>query len=532
MSKISWGAKIEEFYRARAPLIVVETSEEERSLATLKQVCQNLGCQLITCDLAEGMSTSAKSLLAGPSAKDPLSLLEQIEKATANGIYVLKDFHEVWNNPQVKRKLRNMAQRFKYVLKTLVVICPNIRLPDELQDEAVILPLPLPNPQELGGVLDDLLRNPKIQLCLDKPGREKLLRSASGLTGSQAQRAFARAIVQDGVLDEQAISIVLQEKRRVIAQTRALEFFDSNESRETVGGLDILKQWAEQRSRAATDEARDFGLPSPKGVALFGISGTGKSLAAKMFANMWQIPLIRLDVGSLFGGIVGESESITRQALRTVEAIAPCIVWIDEIEKALARGDQDGGTSQRVFGSILIWMSEKTAPCFVVATANDITKLPAELLRKGRFDEIFFLDLPNRTERREIFGVHLKKRGRNPNQFNLDLLAQEASGYVGAEIEQAVTDALFVAFNEGKRTLKTEDIVNALKAQVPLAVSQREVVEHLQKWPRDGRARIASSPDVAEENTPPAIATTPFEFRPKNSSRKRPGKSTEEEAVE
>jgi SpoVK/Ycf46/Vps4 family AAA+-type ATPase len=259
--------------------------------------------------------------------------------------------------------------------------------------------------------------------------------------------------------------------------------------------LDTLKQWLEQRRQACTKDARDFGLPPLKGLALIGIPGTGKSSSAIMTASMWQMPLIRLDVGGLFGSLVGETEAATRQALRIVEAVAPCIVWIDELEKAMSRGGLDGGTSDRVFGTILTWMAEKTAPCFVVATANDISKLPPELLRKGRFDEVFFLDLPTQAERREIFAVHLKKRGRNARAFNLDLLSQAANGYVGAEIEQAVTDALFLAYNEGKRDLKTDDIVNALKTQVPLSVSQRETIENLRQWLRDGRARAASGTD-------------------------------------
>jgi SpoVK/Ycf46/Vps4 family AAA+-type ATPase len=526
MVDLSWNKQVEEMFRARAPLIVIETVEEERALKALKQISQDLDIQFNACDLAEGMGNASRSTPTGMPAKDPLSLLEQIEKSQADGIYVLKDFHDAWNTPQVKRCLRNAAQRYKYICKSLVVLCPVAQLPKELEDEAVVIRMPLPNPQELDDVLYNLLRNPDVHITLDKSARERLIRAAAGLTAAQAQRAFARAMIQDGVVDESAIEIVMQEKRHVIAGSKALQFYDAAESNKTVGGLNMLKQWLEQRSRACSNDARDFGLPPPKGVLLIGIPGTGKSLTAKMIASMWQMPLLRLDVGSLFGSLVGQSEADTRQALRIVEAVAPCILWIDEMEKAMSRGGLDGGTSDRVFGGLLTWMAEKTAPCFVVATANDISKLPPELLRKGRFDEVFFLDLPNQAERKEIFAVHLKKRGRNPREFNLDLLAQTANGHVGSEIEQAVIDALFIAFNEGKRDLKTDDIVNAINATVPLSVSQHEIIENLRQWLRDGRARAASGTDATEISEQSPAKTTPIDIRPKGPTPKRPRNST------
>jgi SpoVK/Ycf46/Vps4 family AAA+-type ATPase len=313
---------------------------------------------------------------------------------------------------------------------------------------------------------------------LTKLGREKLVQAALGLTAAQAQRVFAKAIVADGVLDDRDIGLVTDEKKQIIRESEALEFYPVTETLADVGGLGVLKDWLRLRERAFTQEARAYGLPSPRGVALIGIPGTGKSLTAKMIGGLWQLPLLRLDVGALFGSLVGESEERARRALRLAETCAPAVVWIDEVEKALASGGLDGGTSTRVFGTILTWMQEKTAPVFVVASANDISRLPPELLRKGRFDEIFFLDLPTLAERKEIFAVHLRK-------------------YVGAEIEQAIVDAMYVGFGAG-REFTTEDVAAALKRQVPLSVSARETVGALRNWLREGRAQSASFQEARE----------------------------------
>jgi SpoVK/Ycf46/Vps4 family AAA+-type ATPase len=332
---------------------------------------------------------------------------------------------------------------------------------------------------------------------LTKLGREKLVQAALGLTTAQAQRVFAKAIVADGVLDDRDIALVTEEKKQIIRENEALEFFAVTETLGDVGGLGVLKDWLRLRERAFTQEARAYGLPSPKGIALIGIPGTGKSLTAKMIGGLWQLPLLRLDVGSLFGSLVGESEERARRALRLAETVAPCIVWIDELEKALASGGMDGGTSTRVFGTILTWMQEKTAPCFVVATANDVGALPPELLRKGRFDEIFFLDLPTLDERKEIFAVHLRKRNRMPHDFDLPRLAGESEGYVGSEIEQAVIDAMYLGFGAG-REFTTDDVSASLKRQVPLSVSQRETIGALREWLREGRAQSASFLEVKQ----------------------------------
>jgi SpoVK/Ycf46/Vps4 family AAA+-type ATPase len=405
---------------------------------------------------------------------------------------VLKDFHECWNVAVVKRKLRSLAQRLKFTRKSILITSPSSKIPPEFKDEAVLLDFPPPTASELDAVLNTLARAPGVKVSLTKLGREKLVQASLGLTSAQAHRVFSRAIVTDGTLDDRDISLVTDEKKQIIRESEALEYYEFTESPADVGGLDILKEWLRLREKAFTQAARDYGLPPPKGIALIGIPGTGKSLTAKMIAGLWRLPLLRFDIGSLFGSLVGESEERARRALQVAGAVAPCVLWLDEMEKSLAHGGQDAGTSTRVFGTILTWMQEKTVPCFVVATANDISALPPELLRKGRFDEIFFLDLPTQVERAEIFSVHLRKRKRLVQDFDVNRLAAESGGYVGAEIEQAIIDAMYVGFNEN-REFTTQDISKSLERQVPLSVSQRETVDALRDWLHQGRAQSASS---------------------------------------
>lgn len=490
--------ELEVFLRARFVLIVLTTIEEERALQIVKNVCDRLNRPCLSWDVSDGFCAVTGTTGSVPSARDAKTALEQIDKAGGDALYVLRDFHECWKNFELKRKLRSVTQRLRSTKKSILITTPVNGVPDELRDEAVMIELHLPDAPELSAVLDRLTETPGVKVNLTRLGREKLVQAALGLSASQARRVFAKAIVSEGVLDDRGIDLVALEKKQIISESKALEFYSVTESVDDVGGLEVLKEWLQLRERAFTREARDYGLPSPKGIALIGIPGTGKSLTAKMIGGLWRLPLLRLDVGALFGGLVGESEENTRRALRLAETVAPCIVWIDEMEKALAQGGLDGGTSLRVFGTILTWMAEKTAPCFVVATANDISRLPPELLRKGRFDEIFFLDLPTETERREIFRVHLAKRKRIPVDFDLDRLARASEGYVGAELEQAIVDAMYVGFNEQRREFTSDDIARAIGHQVPLSVSQRETIAALRAWLHEGRAQSASRIEETE----------------------------------
>ncbi len=498
------------YLRARFTLLVLVTQEEERLMQTIRELCESTRRNCLSWDLADGFQLLAGNITV-PTARDPLSALEQVDKGEAETIYILKDFHEAWSNAQIKRKLRNVVQRLKFTKKSILVTAPTGKIPDELRDEVVIVNFPAPSADELEEVLNRLTQTPGVRVQLTPLGREKMVQAALGLTSAQAGRVIAKAIVSDkeARLDDQDIDLVTEEKKQIIRESEALEFHPVTETPDDVGGLDVLKEWLRLRERAFTQEARTYGLPAPKGIALIGIPGTGKSLTAKMIGGLWRLPLLRLDIGALFGSLVGESEERARRALRLAETVAPCLVWIDEMEKALAHGGLDSGTSTRVFGTILTWMQEKTAACFVVATANDISSLPPELLRKGRFDEIFFLDLPTQAERKEIFTVHLRKRRRLPQDYDLDGLAQACEGYVGAEIEQAIIDAMYVGFNAG-REFTSQDILAALKRQVPLSISQRETIGALRNWLREGRAQSASFVETREAEQ----QFVPLEIRP------------------
>lgn len=494
---MAFEQELDIYLRSRFTLMVLVTPEEERALQSVKQVCDRAKRPCLSWDVADGFQAIINWSGSMPSARDPLSALEQVDKADGDGLFVLKDFHDCWSNPQFKRKLRSVSQRLKFSKKSILITAPSGKIPLELKDEAVILEYPLPKNEELETVLGRLTQTPGVKVNLTKLGKEKLIQAALGLTSAQAQRVFAKAIVSNGVLDDRDINLVTEEKKQIIRESQALEFYAVHETPNDVGGLGVLKEWLRLRERAFSQEARNYGLPAPKGIALIGIPGTGKSLTAKMIGGLWQLPLLRLDVGSLFGSLVGESEERTQKALHLAETVAPCILWIDEIEKAFSFGGSDGGVSKRVFGTILTWMQEKTAPCFVVATANDISSLPPELLRKGRFDEIFFLDLPTAAERQEIFTVHLKKRSRLPQDFDTAQLARQSEGYVGAEIEQAIIDGMYVGFNQG-REFSTSDLAHALKRQVPLSVSQQETIEGLRRWLKEGRAQSASFEEIRE----------------------------------
>ena len=492
------------YLRARVALIVLVTVEEQRALEVLDEVRKGRDAEadLVLWDVADRFSSKAGRQL--PDAADPIAALDKVKelalKAPARrDLYVLKDFHEFWGkDPRVRRKLRSLAQQLVYTGASLVVTTPSRTVPMELRDDAVVVEMPLPASDALRTALDTLIDDTKgVRSRLTPHGRARLAQAALGLTAAQAKRAFAKAIVRDEVLDDRGIDAVVAEKKAIIRESQALEFYPAEETPDDVGGLDSLKRWLALRERAFTEEAAAYGLPAPKGLALIGIPGTGKSLTAKMIGGLWRLPLLRLDIGALFGSLVGESEERVRRALQLAETVAPCILWIDELEKGLSGGDADGGTSQRVFGTILTWMQEKTAPVFVVATANDVTALPPETLRRGRFDDIFFLDLPTEEERREIISVHLRKRRRDPGAFDVYHLAQVSDGFTGAELEQAIVDALYHAFSED-RDVRTADVTAAVTRAVPLSRSQREVIERLRSWLREGRAQSASFAEAAQ----------------------------------
>lgn len=504
MSTAGIHDEIRLYLRARVALIVLVTVEEQRALEVLDQVRRDRdpASDLVGWDIADGLESASGRQLpkAGTPPEALAKILELAQKEPQRrDLYVLKDFHAFWErDPAVRRRLRNLAHKLVYTGSSLIVTTPVRTIPAELGDDAVVVEMPLPEADALRRELDQLVDSTKgVKSTLTPAGRSRLAQAALGLTAAQARRAFAKAIVRDEVLDDRDIDAVVAEKKAVIRESEALEFYSAEESPDDLGGLDVLKDWLRLRERAFSDAAREFRLPAPKGMALIGIPGTGKSLTAKMIGGMWRLPLLRLDVGALFGSLVGESEERVRRALRLAETVSPCVLWIDEVEKALASGGHDGGTSQRVFGTVLTWMQEKTAPVFVVATANDVSALPPETLRRGRFDEVFFLDLPTEEERREIITVHLRKRGRKPEDFDVFQLAGQTDGFVGAELEQVIVDAMYEAFAD-ERDITTADIARAAARTVPLSRSQREVIEDLRAWLREGRAQSASFAGAAQ----------------------------------
>ena len=486
---MSFAKQLDAYFRSRCTLIVIVTTEEERALGEVIQACSTSQRKCMRWDLALGLREAGSK----PSKPmDPKTLLETVGSSSGKVVYVLHDFHEIWKDVSRKRELRSLAQTLRTSEATIVVTIPRNEVPEELKDESVIVDLPIPDEKEIEDLLTKITSGQSVKVDLSENARRKLIQAALGLTIAQARRAFSEALISSNGLNEESIQFVLSQKKQVLRQSEALEFYSSTETMDNVGGLDQLKQWLRDRERAFSKEAADYGLPAPKGVVLLGIPGTGKSLTAKMVSGLWQMPLLRLDVGALFGSYVGQSEERLRRAINLAETVAPCVLWIDELEKGFAQGGLDGGTSQRVFGSLLSWMQDKKAPVFIVATANDVSSLPPELLRRGRFDEIFFLDLPTHAEREDIVKVHLKKKRRKISNFDIRGLAAASTGFVGAEIEQAISDAMYTAFNDGGRDVTSADVLHAMSRLVPLSRSQREKIDQLQKWLREGRALSAS----------------------------------------
>jgi SpoVK/Ycf46/Vps4 family AAA+-type ATPase len=422
------------------------------------------------------------------SAPDPSSALETIAHYPEPALFVLRDFHPHIDTAVVLRRLRELAMELPGTGKSVVLLSPVLRVPEELEKEITVIDVPPPDLDELGSVLAELEADVGVaerRVQLTAAGRERLLRTALGLTAAEFAAVLSRALVNDGVLSDDDLALVLEEKKQSVRRSGILEFYEASEGMEQVGGLENLKAWLAKRYDAFTEDARRYGLSEPRGVLLLGVQGCGKSLVAKAVSQTWQMPLLRLDVGRVFGRYIGESEAGIRAAIRTAEAIAPAILWIDEIEKGFAGAvtqAHDTGVSARVLGTFLTWLQEKRRPVFVVATANTIYQLPPELLRKGRFDELFFVDLPSREERQQILAVHLRKRRREPHHFDLSMLAEASEGFTGAEIEQAIQEALHDAYADGRREVVTADIATALGAMVPLSITMSEPIEAMRRW--------------------------------------------------
>lgn len=449
--------------------------------------------------------------------QNPLEVLAYIlnsKKSREKNIFVLDDINNHIDRDEVKLMFRKIAEATNN--NTHAIILSSIyRLPAELEKYITVLQIPLPKRNELGEVLDIVAKQSKVELKTNL--RNRLIDAALGMTSMEADLAYCLASVKDG-FDDKSPFTVSSEKEQIIRKSGILDYFPKNESLKDVGGMENLKEWLKKRQLAYDKEARDWGLKEPKGLLLLGVPGCGKSLIAKSIASSWNMPLLRLDVGKVFQGIVGSSEDNIRKAIATAEAVAPCVLWIDEIEKGLSgvqsSGATDGGVTSRIFSTILTWMQEKTAPVFVVATANNINQLPPELLRKGRFDEIFFVDLPSQKEKENIFSIHLQKNRQNVSSFALDILAQKAEGFNGAEIEECVKEAMFTAYVESQESniapkLQMIHILDAIKNTVPLSKTMEKQITDLRKF-AVSRAKNASKEIVLENRMEmPILLTRP-----------------------
>ena len=479
--------------RACYPLIYIPTTEEERLEQAIVTVAQQLGNRNVYIwDFVNGYQENPNN--AGFGRRNPLQALEYVTKIPekAGGIFILRDFQRFLEDIAVSRQLRNLARVLKSQAKNIVIVAPQIQIPAELSEVLTVLDFALPTAPEIRTEIERLTAataQPLPNKLLDE-----LVRSAQGLSLERIRRVLTRAIAFNGRLEPEDAELILEEKRQSIRQTQILDFYPATEQISDIGGLDNLKDWLLRRGGAFSEKARAYGLPHPRGLLLVGIQGTGKSLTAKAIAHHWHLPLLRLDVGRLFGGLVGESESRTRQTIELAEALAPCILWIDEIDKGFsgADGKGDSGTTSRVFGTFITWLAEKTTPVFVVATANNIRALPPEIMRKGRFDEVFFVGLPNQSEREAIFKVHLARlRPHNLGNYDIKRLGYETPDFSGAEIEQTIIEAMHLGFSQN-RDFTTDDILEAASQIIPLAKTAQEQIQFLQNWVAAGKARLAS----------------------------------------
>ena len=485
------------FLKARYPIIYINTIEEDRvEYVIRKNIKTNLNRSIYTWDFVDGYTNNPNN--EGFAKRNPLQALELVERLNAEtpALFLLKDFNRFLTDLSISRKLRNISRILKLQPKTIVIIGSDLTIPTELQDLVTLIEFELPLEDEINQELSRLVNS--LNIKIDSQLFENLTRACQGLSLERIRRVLSKIIATYKTIDDNSIAVLLSEKKQIISQTEILEYYSVNEKMTNLGGLDNLKDWLKKRKTAFSIQASNYGLPTPRGLLLIGIQGTGKSLTAKAIANEWQLPLLKLDVGKLFGGIVGESESRLRQMINVAETISPCILWIDEIDKAFTNTESkgDSGTSNRVLATFISWLSEKTRPVFVIATANNIDLLPLEIIRKGRFDEIFFLDLPKQDEREEIFKIHLQEfRPNTWESFNYSKLAQVSESFSGAEIRQSIIEGMYHAFYE-KREFTTDDICLALTEFIPLADLESDQMVRLQNWASSGRIRLASSKHI------------------------------------
>ena len=536
MKSQTFKEKFVNMVNAGFPYLYIPTYEEQRAQSQIEEIIHRSGDikterELYYWTQTEGLVKIPKEKDAPLSVingtKEPIKALESIEKADVPGMYVFKDIHVFFGSERgthadfvLVRKFRDVLQSLQVGRKNIVFLSPKLVIPCEMEKEISVIDFDLPTEEEVRKLLDNLTDGfSSEQVTLDENEKQKLVKAALGLTMQEAENAFCRAIVSLKGLHKGALEIIHDEKNQVVKKTGVLEFVNSNLGIDDIGGLENLKNWLIKRNNTWSEQSKLYNLPAPKGLLITGVPGCGKSLTAKAMSAIWGLPLLKLDMGRIFGGIVGSSEENMRKAISTAEAVAPSILWVDEIEKGLSgvtkAGGGDSGTSTRVFGTFLTWLQDKDKPVFVIATANDISALPPELLRKGRFDEIFFVDLPTYAERQKIFKVHIQKKIANsPIAHEITAsdevaarLASISEGFTGSEIEQVVISALFEAFYRN-RGLKEEDIVKAINETVPLAKTQAEQIASIREWAKE-RAVLATAQSDREYLSEAAAANEP-----------------------
>jgi SpoVK/Ycf46/Vps4 family AAA+-type ATPase len=512
------------------PIVVMETVEEMRAVRLVRVACSALNLATFEWSIASGLvrcgndvgelvpasghpstgATGHEQHDAGAQAlynsKEPAQALSNLEAMSLEAAFVLKDFHRHMDDPVVVRRLRDVGQKFSANRRTVIITAPSITIPPELGSLVEFLELPLPDQQRLRQIIDEMSvrvgKTRTLKRTLDSAGFDAMANNLRGLTEEEAERAASQAIVTRYGITPETVTDVLQAKKELLRHSGMLEFIDASENLATVGGLDNLKLWLAQRRGTWEDSARGFGLEPPRGVIILGVQGCGKSMCARAIAGEWKLPLVKFDTAAIFDKYIGETEKRIQKVFRVAEGLAPCVFWIDELEKIFAgsgpdSASVDAGVSSRLLAAFLSWMQDRKAPVFVAATCNNVNALPPELIRKGRFDELFFVDLPNQSERKQIFAIHLARRKRNPAEFDLERAAAAAKGYSGAELDAAVQTALYAAFSS-KQAVSTQGLLDALKATVPLSITRSEEIQALRQWAKL-RAVPASVADARGE---------------------------------
>jgi len=475
---------------SRNPIITVESGEEQRLFALLESVAERLTIPLYTWSVTTGLARVGGAALY--NSDQPEQALANIGTIQGDAIFLLKDFARYCDNDRVSRRLRDLADGFRTARRSMVLLAASLSLPPELSADAVEFQLGLPSAEELlGGVrrtLAELDASQGLPNALDAVGMGQLAKNLTGLSEEEALRALRQCALARGKADAGLLDDVMEAKRQALRTEGLLETVKRDASFNDVAGLQHLREWIAKRKSAWTPEGQRFGLVPPKGVLITGVQGCGKSLAARAVAGEWGYELVRLDAGALYDKFVGESEKRLRKALDLAQKLSPVVLWIDEIEKAFASagasGDADAGLSQRLLATLLTWMQDRESGVFLAATSNNITVLPPEMLRKGRFDEIFFVDLPNTQIRGALFAMHLKKRGREPGAFDVAKLGQASEGFSGAEIEQAIVSGLYSAFSQ-KQQLSTEILLAEIKSTQPLSVTRAEEIASIRDWAKN-----------------------------------------------